>query len=259
MYQLNLLTDSTEKNLVEAHLLSCESCFQECCHLSPALDLINEKPEYFMEAVRQKESSKQKKMTNLISEIFKWIWQAWSKPPVRILVPVCATVILAIIFVLPRPSSYSDLAVIRKAAYQPTGIRGQVQMTDSERLFKEAMDAYNRNQYDESIQKLNEYRGREPGNAHAQFYLGMSHLMKQDLNSGIEHLKISETLCRETENCTLLNQCLWTLANAYLKLGFPDQALPYLRKGLETEGANQDRIQTLIGKIEKMKDKEFKR
>ncbi|MBN1782545.1 zf-HC2 domain-containing protein [bacterium] len=264
-YQMNLLTDSAERSRVEAHILSCEHCFQESCSMSPALDLLNEHPQCFLDAAIKPEPFFKKNPAGVrvviknifdrLTMFFDFILDLWTKPPVRILVPVGASIALALVLLLPRPATYTDLAVIKKADYQPVSFRGVAPASESARIFEDAMKAYVRDDYRESIEKLNAYCAMEPDNAYGRFYLGVSHVMNEELDEGTGHLETALILCRGTDNPVLLNECLWMLGNVSLRLEQPEKAIEYLKENHEIEGADQKRIDQLIDAIEKLMNK----
>ena len=52
LYQFNMLGEE-EKFSVEDHLLECDACFEEVYRLCPAVEIVEEKPEFFLNALQR--------------------------------------------------------------------------------------------------------------------------------------------------------------------------------------------------------------
>lgn len=258
-YQMGLL-DKDQELEVDAHLLECESCFQEVYKLRPVIELFEEMPERFKEDLQS--SGVLRKFTqkpyNLIFIIFSegfnklinWFEETlW----IKILAPI-VVVALIILLILPRhPDNFSDLAVIEKAPYLALKFKGTVETTPSQKLFLEGMKFYEQDNFAEAIQRLSTFLKHEPNNAFGHFYLGVSLLLQDEIKDGIEHLGIASDLSKEQDNKLLLEKCYWNLGNAYLKVNDADNALRIFRLIIELQGDFISQAEKQIKKIEKIK------
>ncbi|MBC8184487.1 tetratricopeptide repeat protein [candidate division KSB1 bacterium] len=266
LYQFDMLTEE-QKQSVEAHLLDCDACFDELYCLSPVMELIENIPERFISALQPRDTIFErilkllKKAVNVLkktgSDIFTAISKMWGiltpkipvprydsyignwtiikTPILNILVPATATIILAIIFLFPGSKQYSDLAILKKAGYSSFRLKGAVEPTNTQEMFDKAMTLYELNNYREAIPILNEFTEREPGSAFGYFYLGVSLLLTEKWESGIEKLKISANLCQKQNLLILEERCYWYLGNAYLKTNKLDESLIFFEKIIELD------------------------
>jgi tetratricopeptide (TPR) repeat protein len=249
LYQFDLLP-AEDKIKVEAHLLECESCFQELYRLSPALEVLEKAPDRFLDAVQSGEPFIARLArffnTTLIQAVINW----WQKPAARILIPAAITALLLIIFTLPTSRNYSDLAVLEKAPYQALKFKGDVEFTEAQQLFTQAMTLYNDDDYDQAIQKLSLYVQQEPENIYGHFYLAVCFLLRENHESGIRHLEKALSLSRQADNQVFMEKCYWYLGNAYLVLEKEEEALFAFRNAEKLQGTFVEKAVAQIKKIE---------
>ena len=253
-YQFDLLPEE-DKIKVEAHLLECESCFQELYCLSPALDILEKVPDRFVDAVQSRETILQRVILfftdNFIPAISNW----WKRPAAKILIPATVTILLLVIFVLPTTYNYSDLAIIEKAPYEAIKFKGPVELSPVQQLFDEAMIFYEQDDYANTIQKLNKYLEKEPANIYGHFYLGVCFILENKIENGIDHLTTTSTLSQQEDNTLFLEKSYWYLGNAYLQMEKEQDALLTFQKTVELEGEFACRAEEQIKKIEDLKNK----
>lgn len=179
-------------------------------------------------------------------------------PMIKPLVPIAAVVLLAI-FLLPKfffqPSKYADLAIIKKAPYQAIKFKGDIELTRSQQLFADGMKFYNQKKYQAAIQKLTTFLEDEPDNAYGNFYLGVSYILANDIENGIEFLKQASEFSQELTNKLLLEQCHWYLGNGYLKTNDVEPALIEFKNVIKLNGEFKHDAEKQVKKIEKMKQK----
>jgi tetratricopeptide (TPR) repeat protein len=101
---------------------------------------------------------------------------------------------------------------------------------------REGLNAFERGNYNQAIKKLNEYVQSNPQYYRANYYLGLSYLMKskrslpglqygfdeKETESGIRYLK--KALQFAEENQFYQEDCYWYLGQAYVMLGELDVA-----------------------------------
>lgn len=252
LYQLDLLTEE-QKIVVEAHLLSCEACFEEFYRLSPVIDLLENVPEKFLTALQPRKSVVARIFAFLITAgkmIFKMLKNILGKPTAKILIPATAAVLLALILFLPGSRQYSDLVIIQKAPY--ISFKESVSDTLVNRfdLFKQGMIFYQQENYPETIRLLRDFLQAEPKNADGNFYLGVCLLLTNDSKTGIEKLKLAATLSQQVQLPYLEERCYWYLGNGFLKLNDVKQAVEYFDRVLAMRLNFMDEARKQIDLIE---------
>lgn len=263
MYQMDLLSD--EQNIiVEAHLLECEACFKEVYRLRPVFELLEEMPERFLDDLQPKKTLVRKtieRLKNLFAPILSTSERWWQKPAIKILAPATVVIVLAMIFLLPflfKPTEYSDLVILKKPSYPTLQIKGDIELTPTQKLFEEGIKFYEQDKYTQAIQKLTVYIEQETDNPHGHFYLGSCFVLMKKFEKGIEHLKLASDLSQEQGNQLLLEKCYWYLGNAYLKTNDVENALSNFRQILEMQGEFATDVQQQIIKIDAIKKKKEK-
>ena len=260
-YQMGLINKDQELD-VEAHLLECESCFQEVYRLRPVFELFEEMPARFKEDLQPSGILGEfiEKPYHLINKTFsegfqkliKWFEETFW---IKILAPALI-VTLIILLILPRhPDNFADLAVIEKAPYLALKFKGPIEITPSQQLFLEGMKFYEQDNFAETIPRLSNFLEHEPDNAFGHFYLGVSLLLQHEIKDGIEHLGIASDLSKEQDNKFLLEKCYWNLGNAYLKKNDAEKALIAFKRAIELQGEYQKNAKEQIKKIETIKKK----
>jgi tetratricopeptide (TPR) repeat protein len=263
LYQFKMLGEE-EKFSVEDHLLECDACFEEVYRLCPAVEIVAEKPEFFLNALQPKLSiamritSLFKKtirgIIDLMKNIFAAIDEGFRKPAIRILVPVTVIALLLVVFVTPIKKNFSDLAIIENASYLALKVRGVIDgLSSTQSLFDQGIKYYQENNYEQAIQKLNSYVKRKKDDAYGHFYLGVSLLLTDQAKKGIKHLKSASELCEKQGKDILLEKCHWYLGNAYLKNSDVDKALKEFRNVIVIGGEFKEDAVNQVMKIEELK------
>lgn len=263
LYQFNLLGEE-EKLSVEDHLLECDACFEEVYRLSSAVQIVEDMPEFFLNALQPKETYVMRIATffkktidalnNVVTNIFSTITEWWKKPVVKILIPVTTVAIILLILFPPDTSKYSELAIIENVSYVGFKVRGFVdEFSSTQNLFDQGMKYYQEKNYTEAIQKLSSFVKRKKNNAYGHFYLGVSYLLMDEFEKGIVHLKLASKFSENEGKEILLEKCYWYLGNAYLKTNDVDKALKEFRKVVAIGGDFKEDANKQIVRIEKMK------
>ena len=263
-YQFGFLPDD-QKIKVEAHLLECEECLKELYRMSPTLELLNSRPEFFLDSLKPRKTLiakvtgriKQpiqvikKTMTRLASLIILW----WKRPIIKILVPVAVTTCVLLFLLLPSPKQYADLAILEKSPYETLRFKGPEELTPVQKIFKSALELYEKNDYTEAIPKFLAFLAYEPENSYGHFYLGVTLFLTSHLDSSMKHLEITTQLSDKQDNKLLLEKSYWHLGNLYLKINDEEKALKTFRTLLELEGSFEEKARKQIDRIIKMKSK----
>jgi len=263
LYQFNLLGEE-EKLTVEDHLLECDACFEEIYRLSPAVEIVEAMPEFFLNAFQPKETYAMRitklfkktihALTDLTNNIFSTVAEWWKNPAIKILVPATAIAILLLILVPPDTKKYSDLAIMENVSYLALKLRGFVdEISPTQTLYNQGMKYYQEKNYTEAIHKLSAFVKRKKKDAYGHFYLGVSFLLTDEYKKGINHLKLASKFSEKEGKEILLEKCYWYLGNAYLKTNDVDYALKEF-KNVVTIGCEfkEDAIKQ-IERIEEMK------
>jgi tetratricopeptide (TPR) repeat protein len=253
-----------EKLAVEDHLLECDACFEEVYRLSSAVEIVQEQPEFFLDALEPKVTypmritSLYKKtihsltdlMKNLVAAMVEW----WRKPAIRIIAPVTAVAILLCVFVTPIKKNFSDLAIIENASYLAMKVRGLAdEFSSTQHLYDQGMKCYEEKNYEQAIQKLSTFVKRKKDDAYGHFYLGVTYLLTNEYKKGIKYLELATELCQKQGKELLLEKCYWHLGNAYLKINEVGKAIKEFRNVIVIGGEYKDEALNQIAKIEELK------
>ena len=263
LYQFNMLGED-DKFSVEDHLLECDACFEEVYRLSSAVEIVEEKPEFFLNALEPKVNYAMRinsfykqtmhKAKNLMKNFLAALDDLLKKPVIRIVIPVTIVAALLLIFVTPIKKNFSDLAIIENASYLALKVRGLAdEFSSTQHLYDQGMKYYQEKNYEQAIQKLNIFIKREKDNAYGHFYLGVSYLLTDEYKQGIKHLKLATELCEKQSKEILLEKCHWYLGNAYLKNNDVDKAVKEFRNVIVIGGEFKDDAVEQIRKIEELK------
>ena len=248
-YQFNLLPNE-DRAKVEAHLLECDSCFQELYRLSPALEALEKVPHQLVDAVEPVETiflrSIQYYKNSVIPAFIRW----WQKPAVKILIPATISLLFIVILLLPKQQDYADLAVIEKAPYQTLAFKGPIEISPEQKLFERGMESYQRDDYASAIQELSAYVEQEPKNIYGQFYLGVCLLLQDNTEESIKHFELATRLSQQEDNESFLERSYWYLGNAYLKLGDMKNAQMVFKTVTKLQGKFTEKANEQISKIE---------
>jgi len=264
LYQFGALKEE-QAIRVEAHLMECQACLEELFHASPVLKIFEEIPDQFMEALEPRMSRGAKLKHFLIKKIDPFSKQFFSifspfiiltrRPVIKILIPLVAVALL-VIMILPKSSvDYSDLAIIAKAPYLRLRLQQPDKVTQSKKLFEEAMSSYQLNNYDDVIQKLDSLLIINPDEAEGEFYRGVCLLLTEKIEDGMQKLQSASKLSQKQNNKILLARCYWYLGNAYLKLNDEKSALENFHKIVLLGEIFEEEAKSQIAKIEERKNK----
>jgi len=263
LYQFNLL-DEKEKLTVEAHLIECDACFDEVYRLSPAIEMIEKSPEFFLSALepghidmRQKARIRKKLLlplaamfSTILNKIFEW----WSNPLAKFLVPATVVAAIILMLIMPHDRDYSGLAIIDYASNISLKVRGLVDdLSSTQALYDQGMKYYQEKNYAEAIVKLKAYVKRKKKDAYGHFYLGISLLLNDATKDGIRHLKTAAKLCEKQRKDILLERCYWYLGNAYLKANDVDRALSRFRNVVDIGGEFKEEAEKQIMRIQEIR------
>ena len=226
LYQFGFLSDD-QKTKVEAHLLECEACLKELYRISPTLELLNNKPEYFLDTLKSRKTfiaRMRSAIKKLFSHIHKmtiklvsWILLGWKRPIVKIVVPVMVTACVLLFIFLSSPKQYADLAIVEKSPYEPIRFMGPETLSAAEEIFKSALEFYERDDYKNAIPQFQAFLVYAPENPYAHFYLGVTLHLTNQLDSALKHLEIAEQFSNQMKDNVLLEKIYWHLGNAYLQ------------------------------------------
>lgn len=262
LYQFGTLTEE-QTICVEAHLMECQACMAELFHASPILEIFEENPDQFLEALepeltwwrwlKQFFIEKLESFSEILLSIFSPIYALGRNPAIRLLVSAVA-VALIVMLLLPKSSvDYSDLATIAKAPYLGLRLRQPGIETQSKKLFEFAMASYQSDQYDATIPQLDSLLTIKPDHAEGKFYLGVSLLLTENIKDGIQRLKEASLLSQQQENKILLSRCYWYLGNAFLKLNDEKQARENFQYVVLLDTVYIDEAKDQLNRIEQRK------
>ncbi len=263
LYQFDMLEEE-EKRSVEDHLLECDACFEEVYRLTAAVEMIQEQPENFLDALKPKETSRMR-ITNSLKKYIRKLsgWKNcllvpmaewWRKPAIKIVVPAAVLALLLVSFVAPINMKFSKLAIIENGSYLAAKVRGLAdEFSSTQNLYDEGMKCYQEKNYRQAIQKLSICVKRKKEDAHVQFYLGVSYLLTDEYKKGIKYLESATELSQKQNKEVLLEQCHWHLGNAYLKINEVEKAVKEFRNVIVIGGDYKDEALIKIVKIEELK------
>jgi len=245
LYEFEALS-SEEQRKFEAHLLSCDYCFQSLYELAPAMERLRKNPAHFLPALAPITTKLMMPLEASIAAIREFLRPI--PPLVRIAISAAA-VAVALFFLFIRPSAeLADLALLEPAPYRALQVKSGAAATEAERRFEEGMAAYAQKDYANAIKKLSWAVRQDSTNASFQFYLGLSYLLAARVDSAIVHLQQTLALGGNA----VLEKAHWYLGNAWLLKGDRAQAMAAFRKAMELEGDYQWEAEEIIGKIEKL-------
>lgn len=256
LYEFDQLSDN-DKRKFEAHLLSCDYCFQSLYALSPVVERMREDPERFLPAVEEREPAAPVwvwvKLKNKIVGVISDGWEAIGRIPfpVRIAIPATATAIVLLLFLLRPAAQLSDFAHIEPVPYRSLQVKSGAAISDAERLFEEGMRSYVQKDYSNAIAKLALAVRQDSTNASFHFYLGLCYLLSESIDPAIAHFQRAIALGGNS----VLEKAYWYLGNAWLLKGERVRALEAFRRVLEMEGDYEWEAEEMIGKIEKLSRK----
>ncbi len=248
LYEFGALSNGDKKKF-EAHLLSCDYCFQNLYALSPAIERMLENPERFLAVLAEHEPIGMTLKEKIVAVTSEWI-EALGRIPafVRIAVPTAAAVVVLLLVLIRPDAQLADLARIEPVPYQPLQTKAGAFTKEADRLFEEGMAAYVQKNYANAVQKLALAAQQDSMNAGFHFYLGLCYLLSDSVDLTIAYLQQAIALGGNS----VLEKAYWYLGNAWLLKGERDAALEAFRKVVEMEGDYQWEAQEIITKIERL-------
>lgn len=259
-YQFGLLSND-EKVRLEAHLFDCPDCLEDLYQFTPIINLLEAMPDQFLPALQPRPSAieRLRHAGAKVLATIKRCWLAtptaapktiWERIPFRLLVPVMAAIlIITLIWLLPE-RSVVDLAIIEKAPYRPLQLRGLGQDVKRRQLFDEGMAFYQADNYAAAIEKLSAYTIQAPDDPWGFYYLGISVLLTGSASQAVSYLVMATTIAQQQGERSLHEQCLWYLANAYLKLDQKEAALITFQQIIASKGKLAAAAEAQIVKIQ---------
>jgi tetratricopeptide (TPR) repeat protein len=151
----------------------------------------------------------------------------------------------------PQPPSADPLAGLRALgrldppAYDPPKLRGAPPPED----LASAMRRYTRGDYAAAASGLEPVVRRDPRDATAGFFLGVSYLLTDRLDDGVTELRRTIAL----GDTPYLEEARLTLARAHLRAGRPDQALDELEQVITLHGDHEDEARELIRDVGRLR------
>jgi len=171
--------------------------------------------------------------------------------PARLTIVGVAATITLMLFIIPAGKKYSHLARVEPLYYQPIESRGEVSLSEAERLFQQGMAFYQQGDYRSAINKLLLVIKQQPDNVNANFYLGLCYLLIKKPDRAIFHLqKVIELNAK-----FLYEKCYWYLGNAYLLKNDRKKALEMFDKVVAMEGDYEWEAREMIDDIKEISNR----
>lgn len=250
LYEFEQLSEGDRRKF-DAHLLSCDYCFQNLYSLSPIVTRMREHPNKFLSVLAQQPSVWATMKLKIVAQFKKVIQEIARMPlPMRIAIPSAALATLLFILLIQPQPRLADLAQIEPLPYHPLRIKQGTTVDEADRLFNEGMQYYSSHDYSRAINKLMEAVSHQPQNPNFHFYLALSYLLTDQTDAAIPHLQRTIEL-RESSNSEIV---YWYLANAWLLKGNKTEALQALEDVVAFDGEYAWRAKEIISDIEKLSD-----
>jgi tetratricopeptide (TPR) repeat protein len=149
----------------------------------------------------------------------------------------------------PAPNPLVDLARFDPPAYLSPALRGT--QGKAARDFQDAMKHYQQHEYDVAAFRLRKAANRDPKDAGAAFFLGISYLMSGQDAEGIGALQ----QCVAIGDTPYLEEAHYYLAKAFLKTNDLTAAQNELQKVIQLRGDLLHQAEELLRKIQKLDNK----
>lgn len=226
-YHERTLGSSWKKHRAESHLQACGLCAE------------------LLEAVRTLEDveAAPEPAAKPSNPILRWLTELISP---RKLVPAglaLAVAILVIVLLRPGANPYASLVEITPSAYIPAETRGE----GAAENFRTGMEYYLNQDYARAADFLREAARREPDNPQFRFFYGVTLLLNQRFEQGLQHLTRPEML-----NSAYRDEALWYAAQAALELNRPQKAREFLQQLVETSEAYSSRALQLLQSMQEV-------
>lgn len=138
--------------------------------------------------------------------------------------------------------SYKSEVNLQIRSIQPGEV---VPVEGTRKFFNEAIEAYERSDFETSIIAFDQYLNERPQDALAHFYLGMAYLEVDQPEQALASLQAS----RETDTL-YFEEASWYIALAHIRMNNNDQAKTELQRLLDVpENRYHERAKKLISKL----------
>lgn len=254
-YQFGLLPED-QKEKAEAHLLECEACLRELYQMDPALEMLEGNPERFLDILKKKKNKEPviKNALNRARRRIQLFLAVWKRHRITgIVTPAAAIIALVLYIQLTAPRQYADLAIIQKSRYEMLHFKSPENLTPDQKALKDALELYEKDLYTEAIAQFKNIIDREPDNAYARFYLGVSLLLTHDLNGARTQFTRAVQFSRYMEDSLLLEKCYWYVGNIYLLNNNADNARQIFQILAAMNGPFRQKAEKQISRMNKLK------
>ena len=251
LYNMGMLSESQELE-VETHILECDSCFQEVYEFSPTKKVMAENTDLLSPALATKPSKLKKMVLEIQSYMTSLYEVVFPRRPRFVLVPLAAVMMLIIIvFRFSGSESLSGLAVIEPYLYEDLTFKGATSEPDSELKspFEAGIELYRSGEYGQAIDQFEIQLKTEPYSSYTYLYLGISYLLSDSLDLGVEYLDDAKKLFFDYNQRKMVAVCTWYQANAYLKQDNSIEAGDLLKEIVEMDGEYREDAEKLIVKM----------
>jgi tetratricopeptide (TPR) repeat protein len=127
-------------------------------------------------------------------------------------------------------------------AFAPSNFRSEADVLDS--LYRKAFDAYNAANYSEAIPSFELIYQKDPNQATAGYYLGISQLANKNAEAAIPYF---EKYVKQPNS--FQQQSRWYLALCFLQKGESNNAKPYLEMLSQSAGKYQEKAKEILKKL----------
>ncbi|MBN1559112.1 zf-HC2 domain-containing protein [candidate division KSB1 bacterium] len=250
LYEFDKLSEA-DRHRFEKHLFECDYCFQSLHALSPVVTLMRQEKEVFasdlLPAPDGGGAEKRAKRYRLFpSPAGGWRWIF--KPALG----VAVLMVFALFIIRPwisGPQTFADLARIEPWPYYALHTRGQLDEDKADKLFEQGMELYNEKKYTAALVSLDSAKILDPADMGKQFYLGLTYLLADSVDSAIVYLNN----VIQSGDVTYLDKSYWYLGNAYLLEEDGEKAIQQFEALRELDGERW-KVDKMMGRIKKCKE-----
>jgi hypothetical protein len=239
----NLKGDDLE--LILSHIETCTSCSDDLDVLASLTTVAARKGESLLEM--EWEETRKKTTGSFFQDFLRKLRILYTPVPlpVKVLVPVAATVIVFIALgtFSYRQSEFGSMADLSPAPYVYSSLR--IGSAEREELFESAMRDYLEGDYDEASRALSLLVDDQEYDEKIGFYLGVSLLLSGEMDEAVLHFQRTSG----SDNTQLRHKSLWYLAQAHLHKGDLAGARSRLESLAEEEGEMSERAREQLVQI----------
>ena len=145
------------------------------------------------------------------------------------------------------------MAIVEKSPYEALYFKSPETLSPNQKIFKTALELYEKNQYSDAIMQLKNLIIEEPDNAYAHFFLGVSLLLLDDIGASQQQLIKALQFSRHQEDDLLREKCYWYIGNISLKNNREKDAIWIFQKIVSMNGSFQAKAEDQISKVIKLK------